>query len=103
MPKQISAPSGIPEEAKEIDSLLEQERLIDAEIKQEIDKYKMSKQIGIYMDDEVREAGSLVSDEDADQDDEDARRNDDDDYLCEGDEENDDTERIANAINAGGN
>jgi hypothetical protein len=35
--------SGYPEESKEIDRLLEQERLIDLEIKQELEKYKLNK------------------------------------------------------------
>lgn len=40
-----------------MDRILEEERLIDAEIKQELEKYKLSKQIGIFADGDVREAG----------------------------------------------
>ena len=57
--------SGIPEESKELDSLLEQEKLIDEEIKQEIQKYKLAKakanqgaSYGIYMDDEPPQEAS---------------------------------------------
>lgn len=44
------------EESKDIDRILEQERLIDTEIKQEIDKYKLSKQIGLLADLDIRQA-----------------------------------------------
>lgn len=44
------------EESKDIDRILEQERLIDTEIKQEIDKYKLSKQIGLLADLNIRQA-----------------------------------------------
>lgn len=66
-PKQISVPSGIiaVEESKEIDSLLEQERIIDAEIKAELEKYKMSKKLGMFIDEEVKEANSASDSEDA--------------------------------------
>jgi hypothetical protein len=42
--KQISVSSGNLEESKEIESLLEQERLIDLEIIQEMEKFKLQKQ-----------------------------------------------------------
>lgn len=105
MPKQISVPSGIPEEAKEIDSLLEQERLIDNEIKQELAKYKMTKQMGIYMDEDVREAGSFGSSDEGQQDEEDAQQLEEDKYLCEGDEEeeNEGSERINALLSANAN
>lgn len=42
--KQVSVASGNVEESKEGESLLEQERLIDQEIRQEIEKFKIQKQ-----------------------------------------------------------
>ena len=41
--KQVSVSSGNFEESKEVESLLEQERLIDIEIRQEIEKFKLNK------------------------------------------------------------
>lgn len=40
------------EESKEVDRILEQERLIDQEIKQELEKYKMSRNAVIILDDD---------------------------------------------------
>lgn len=42
--KQVSVSSGTLEESKEVESLLEQERLIDLEIRQEIEKFNLNKQ-----------------------------------------------------------
>ena len=44
------------EESKEVDRILEQERLIDIEIKQEIEKYKQNKHSGIYLDEDEQES-----------------------------------------------
>ena len=55
MTKTAAVSSGlnpIMEESKEVDRILEQERLIDIEIKQEIEKYKQNKHSGIYLDED---------------------------------------------------
>ena len=44
--------SPVIEESKEVDRILEQERLIDIEIRQEIEKYKQNKHSGIYLDED---------------------------------------------------
>jgi len=50
------------EESKEIDRILEQERLIDLEIKQELEKYKLNKHSGIYIDEDEQEQSEIFAD-----------------------------------------
>ena len=52
---------GMLEETKDVDRLLEQERLIDLEIKQELEKYKLSKHAGMYLDEDEQEASGAFA------------------------------------------
>ena len=50
------------EESKEVDRILEQERLIDLEIKQEIEKYKLNKLSGVYLEEDEQEQSEVFAD-----------------------------------------
>lgn len=49
---------GVDRTAMSAEEILAQESLIDQEIQQELEKYKLSKNLGMYVDEDVQEAGS---------------------------------------------